>query len=94
MVDAGLLNDLDVLGVGIGWMVVVAREAACLDHKVWILGVPSGNCVLEGRLTGLTLLRVQIFNFKVWLAVHTINATRLLCPLLFVNLLVELHVFE
>ena len=78
MVDTGFLHYLDVLGVGIGWMVIVAREATCLDHKVWILGVSTGNGVLKGGFTRLALLRVKIFDFKVWLAVHTIDAARLL----------------
>ena len=94
MVDAWLLHDLDVLGIGVRWMVIVACETSRLDHKVGVLGVSTGNGILEGGLTRLALLRVKIFDFKVWLAVHAIDAAGLLCSFLLVKLLIELHVFE
>ena len=72
----------------------MACEASRLDHKVGVLRVSTGNGVLKSGLTRLALLGVKIFDFKVWLAVHAIDAAGLLRSFLLVKLLIELHVFE
>ena len=96
MTHTRFLDDLDVLGVGITWMVVnyaLALNAACLNHKVWVLWMATRNCIFECRISGFTLLlRIKVFHFEVWLAIHSIDAARLLRPLLLVQLLV--HILE
>ena len=96
MTHTRFLNDLDVLGVGVAWMVInyaLALNAACLNHKVWVLLMATRNCIFECWISGFTLLlRIKVFHFEVGLAVHSIDAARLLRPLLLVQLLV--HILE
>ena len=79
------LNDLDVLGVSITWMVMnlaLALNTACLNHKVRVLWMATRNRIFECRVSGFTLLllRIKVFHFEVGLAIHTIDAARLLRP--------------
>ena len=83
------LDDLNVLGVGVTWMVVnlaLALNATCLNHKVWVLWMATRDCIFECRISMLTLLllRIKVFHFEVGLAIHSIDAARLLRPLLLV----------
>ena len=88
MTHTRFLDDLNVLGVGVTWMVVnlLALNATCLNHKVWVLWMATWDCIFECRISMLTLLllRIKVFHFEVGLAIHTIDAARLLRPLFLV----------
>ena len=97
MTHTRFLDDLNVLGVGVTWMVVnlaLTLNTTCLNHKVWVLWMATRDCIFECRISRFTLLllRIKVFHFEVGLAIHSIDAARLLRPFLLVQLLV--HVLE
>ena len=90
MTHTRFLYDLDVLGIGVTWMVVnlaLALNPTCLNHKVWVLWMATRNRIFECRVSGFTLLlllRIKVLHFEIRLAIHTIDAARLLRPLFLV----------